>query len=161
VRLYILVGKVSRHLGPGRPAQAGSKAQRAAGQSWSGVTWPGFLSVCTGFPGGGGVIQPPPPPPDHKKTPVNLPLVDELQTAFARPSCRPSFAALFRSCLKVLAICDELLPSKVGDSGGFVRLGSHHEYLRTLISSTTQPHPPIQPPIIYPPCLHAVIHVCS
>jgi hypothetical protein len=72
-------------------------------------------------------------------------------------SCRSSFAALSRSCLKVLAICDELLPSKVGDSGGFVRLESHHAYLGILISSTTQLHPRIQPPIIYQPCLYAVI----
>jgi hypothetical protein len=53
----------------------------------------------------------------------------------------------------VLVICEELLPSKAGDSGGFFRLESHHEYLRTLISSNTQLHRPIQPPIIYQPCM--------
>jgi hypothetical protein len=49
-----------------------------------------------------------------------------------------------------------LLHSKVVDSGGFVRLESHHGYLRTLISSTIQPYPSTQPPMIYPPCLYAV-----
>jgi hypothetical protein len=73
------------------------------------------------------------------------------------PSCRSPFAALSFSCFKVLVICDELLRSKVGDYGGAVRLGRHHGYLRTSISSITQPHPPIQPPIIYSPCLYAVI----
>ena len=73
------------------------------------------------------------------------------------PSCRSSFAALSFSCLKVFVICEELLPSKVGDSGGIFRLESHHEYLRILISSNTQLHPPIQPPIIYQPCMYAVI----
>jgi hypothetical protein len=73
-------------------------------------------------------------------------------------SCRPSFAAcLSRSCLKALIICGELLRSKAVDSGGFFRLECHHEYLRTLISSTTQPHPSIQSPMIYQPCLYAVI----
>ena len=73
------------------------------------------------------------------------------------PSCRSSFAALSFSCLKVFVICEELLPSKVGDSGGIFRLESHHEYLRILISSNTQLHPPILPPIIYQPCMYAVI----
>jgi hypothetical protein len=43
------------------------------------------------------------------------------------PSCRSSFAALSCSCFKVLVIREELLPSKVGDSGVFFRLESHHD----------------------------------
>ena len=70
------------------------------------------------------------------------------------PSCRSSFAALSCSCFKVLVICDELLRSKVVDYGGVFRLVV---YLRILISSITQPHPSIQLPINYSPCLHAVI----
>jgi hypothetical protein len=63
--------------------------------------------------------------------------------------CRPSFAALSRSCLKELVICDELLRSKAGDSGGPVRLESHHEYPRVLISPIAQPYLSNQPLIIY------------
>ena len=76
--------------------------------------------------------------------------------------CRSSFAALSRSCLKALVIYDGLLPSEVVGSGGLLRLkGGHREYLRTLISPTTQPHPSNKPPIIYQPCLCAVIVNCT